>query len=638
MNQLPGRNFSNYSAILIVILLMVNTFARVLGQQLTVNQKEQYNSKSSEVFISEVTFPLTSNKSRYVELYNPTSSDIDLEASSYYLSCDNNGNNNVKDVLLTGIIEAYSTYLCARYESDFFDAFGFYPDQVNNQWSSTGNDTFILCKGGEYSPDGSTTIDIYGEVGVGSGQVWDYNEAHAVRKRDALDPDPVWDSTEWIILSVGYDQLTPAQHNNDMSFSNSSGSWNTRGNWTGSDMGFIPDASSNVVIGSNQQVSIDASSACNQVSINENAEVSIAAGQDFQVVDSVINLEGPQALILNSDASGNSSLIHHSDSTQATVYSYFPDLNKWYFVASSMMDATAEVFYGQYLNWWDEPNELWQGIVNENEVLKPGLGYSVKKAGTHTATYEGYLNQGTILIDSLRYTEGNSPELKGWNLIGNPYPSVLDFMEVDLSGKQINAGISVWPHNGTEVSSYLVWSQGGGSPVGDDEARYIQPGQGFMIQAEADMEYFELTNSCRTHIGLGNIDKSTEGNSNQNHTLVLEIKGQNTTTDKAYFAIREGSGMDFDLDFDIRKMFGNTVNPHIFLYTGDTDDEILSINCVPSPNTGDHYYIGVKPGLEGNYQMNVSGVATFENEIIWIRDEYDGQIYELNSDTIINFY
>lgn len=631
MNQLRVSNLFNCFALSIGIGILLAGFSKSYGQT---DFNQSFKSKTSDIIISEISDPLTNKGSRFIELYNPTDALVNLNSENYYL-CRQANSGSVKSVLLNGTINPDETYLCIYDINSFSAEYGNIYDQQSTHWGMNGNDSFFLTKGGIYGV--GATIDTYGQYGInGTGEGWEYADAHAVRKRSVSDPNSVWDPSEWVIISAGSDQMTPGRHMSDLNFNISSGSWNTNGNW--SVMGYVPDVSDNITINSNQLVSIDASSACNQLIISQDSELSIEAGQDLCIIDTIINLAGNTGLILKSNSSGNSSLIHESDSISATVYSYFPDLNKWYLISAPVINATASVFYGQFLDYWDEPSESWVPIENENYLLKAGQGFSVKKTGTNLASYQGYLNNGEILIDSLRYSASNNPNLRGWNLIGNPFPSVLDFYQVDLSGKSINAGISVWPHNGTETSSYISWSQGGGSPVGDDEARYIQPGQAFMIQSASDMEFFYLDNSCRTHSGLGCMDKKIHGKSNQENTLVIELMGENMPSDKAYFAIRDNSSSNFDLDYDVRKMFGSAANPHVFSYSAQPDIEALAINCVPPTMAGDIYDLGLSIGIEGAYQLKISGKSTFNGKKIWLFDEISDQIYDLDQDTIIDFY
>lgn len=606
--------------------------------QITNDENRQLNT--ADIIISEIAH--TSNSSyNFIELYNPTNTAINLSNQSYYLSRIQS--NGLNEVALTGTIPAKGTYVCSIpyswfiiYWKLFLWEYGIDPDQQNSAWAINGSTNFAIYKNG--NSQSGTLIDIYGELNSDDVEnEWDYINSHAVRKRIVASPNSVWTASEWLIKEASMDQYSPGQHAADIYSNSDISSWNTRGNWSG--RGYVPDASTVVTILPEQIISINAASVCDQLIIEEDAQLLVSPNSSLITVDTIINQAGIDGFVLQSNETGTSSLIHDCDSIEASVQSYFSDLEAWYLIASPIIDAKADVFFGQYLDMWSEPEASWQAVEDANELLIPGKGYSLKKSGDQMAFYMGYLNSGSIIIDSLRFTESNDPSLRGWNLIGNPYPSVLDFNKVDLSSTSINAGISVWPHNGTTVSSYRTWSQGGGSPIGDDEARYVQPGQGFMIQVTDDMQSFEMTNDCRTHRELGCIDKGQKRASNDDHTLVIEISGEATTIDKTYFGIRENATVEFDINSDVRKMFGAAINPHIFSFGGASEEETFAINCIGIPEIGSSYPLGIRPGINGEYLLKVSGINSFEESVkIWLLDTFNDHYYDLDQDSIISFY
>ncbi|MEZ5173116.1 MAG: lamin tail domain-containing protein [Bacteroidia bacterium] len=61
----------------------------------------------SELFISEYIEGSANNK--YLEIYNPTASPVDLGAGNYSLRIYTNGSSTPSDYPITGVIGAYST-------------------------------------------------------------------------------------------------------------------------------------------------------------------------------------------------------------------------------------------------------------------------------------------------------------------------------------------------------------------------------------------------------------------------------------------------------------------------------------------------------------------------------------------------
>ncbi len=574
------------------------------------------NTTVNDILISEV----AEGDNQYygfIELYNPTASTINLATGAYYLSIETSPG-NINNVALSGEIPANSSWVATTNGwlifGFYFDVFnfkyGFTSDQKNNSWELDGYDAVILFKGG---PSGSgTRIDLYGELGLsGNGRSWQYVNAHAVRKRDVLSPNSTWNQEEWVLVAGESSQMTPKKHRQSLTWTGTtSTNWNAfkPGNFSGSN--YVPDASDNVTIPSttNKPV-INGASACNNLQINSGASLTIAPAKTLMVNGTLTNNAGTAGLVLQASASGPSSLIHSTDNVPATVQSYFASLNKWYLISPPISNAWAEMFVGQYLDYWDEQAGQWQSIDYGATALNAGTGYSLKKTGSNTATYEGYLNNGDITVDELTRTESTIEANRGWNLVGNPYPSVIDINALDF-GEDLVAAVSVWPHLGSTSSSYISWSKGSG---GNTQARYVQPGQGFMVRATVDNQSLTFTNSARTHSGLSGFDKQEEPKE-MNRLLKITLSSAQGMTDETFVGFREGATHEFDNYYDVHKLFGAANLPHIFSYTNPESSVEVSIQSFPPPEEGEVIHLGIRPGMEGNFIMQFLGVESFGDE------------------------
>lgn len=137
-------------------------------------------------------------------------------------------------------------------------------------------------------------------------------------------------------------------------------------------------------------------------------------------------------------------------------------------------------YYGDPSN----PADHAQIVYNNESTLTPGKGYLLaSKEETYLQSY-GTLNSGDISIDVTR----QGAHLKGYNLLGNPYQSYLDFDDF----AEENA--SLWETNGTRYSnSYILLDEDqkgyvsytpGTSKGANAAPRYINMHQGFMILAD----------------------------------------------------------------------------------------------------------------------------------------------------------
>jgi hypothetical protein len=552
---------------------------------------------------------------RYAEIYNAGGADLDITG----WTLENIQNNSVAfSWTFSGSIAAGETWVCAR--ADATDQ-TISPD-VTATWSG---DSWNGKDG-----DGTILKDDLGNIkdnAVQSGTTNKFEDKQMKRKLDVILSNSSFDPNEWVFTSLtNANDLLPGEHGTV--WANKNPNWGTDGNWDN----LVPTETADAFIVAGADIpNLNVEGVCRNLTIKPGALLTVPAGKTLSVNGTLTNEAGINGLVLESDASGPSSLLHQTDGVPASVESYFIDLNEYYLVSSPISNATANVFFGDYLAYWDEVTGNWMNIYDETTALAIGGGYSLKKVNDHTATYQGLLNNGEETVSGLTRTSG---DYAGWNLLGNPYPSVLD--ADGLSYSNLDASVSVYPHSGS--SGYLAYSLGTG---GSDEARYIQPGQGFMVRVSEGQTSGSLTftNDARTHTGLGLFDKTHQTRASQNHSLLkIEITGASTTKDEAYIGFREGATHYFDSYYDVRKLFGASVNPHVFSYINLEEDEQAAINAIPSPSEGDVIHLGTKIGLAGDYELKFSGLSSFESQYEFLlRDKKTDQLYQLELDSLISF-
>lgn len=113
-----------------------------------------------DIFISEYIEGSSSNK--YIEIYNPTNSSINLGTGNYSLRLYTNGSSSTtNDVSLTGTIAAYATIVYANSGATIYGG----TSTTNAAVNFNGNDAVALAKNG-------TNIDIFGRIGNDPGSAW----------------------------------------------------------------------------------------------------------------------------------------------------------------------------------------------------------------------------------------------------------------------------------------------------------------------------------------------------------------------------------------------------------------------------------------------------------------------------------
>jgi hypothetical protein len=179
-------------------------------------------------------------------------------------------------------------------------------------------------------------------------------------------------------------------------------------------------------------------------------------------------------------------------------------------------DGTGYDFYT-----WYEPDTAWIYLLNDsypptwldangNNNFLQGKGYLVSYQDANPIlNFEGTLATGNINVP-ITFTTGVG-EAIGSNLVGNPYPSSVDWKattgwnraDLDISG----GGYDIWVWNDTAYN-YGVYNSASTSDVGTlGVTRHIPPTQGFFVHA-SQSGTLGFTDDLRVNDGSSNWLKS----------------------------------------------------------------------------------------------------------------------------------
>lgn len=334
-----------------------------------------------------------------------------------------------------------------------------------------------------------------------------------------------------------------------------SSDWNTAGNWTPP---ITPDAFTNVVIpsGQSQYPDVTSDAACHDLLIQPDA-----------------SLLGNARL----SVSGTSQL-------KRTLAK-----GQWHYIAVPNSNTLSGTFTGNYLQTWSETTSAWSYITATDLLLSPMKGYSLWSSGSGTATYtfSGPLLSGNQSVPITLSSNGKGND--GANLLGNPYPSYLDWNTL----KDIYGAVYYW--NGTAYDSWNGAGVGAGS-------QYVAPMQGFFIVKESNMpDSFSVSDANRVNTISGKFYKSSNGM--LSNSMVLQTVGE-SYTDKLYIAFDAGSSGGFDLQRDALKLMAYSAGvSELYSYGGDRR---LSIDVRPNCQV---IQLGFTNTLSGDYQLGLKDIA-----------------------------
>ena len=157
-----------------------------------------------DVFITEIADPSNAaSTGRFVELYNSSDADINLELGNYVLTRWTNDNDvatTSQNISLSGIIPANGFYIVGR--SGFEELYGFSPNQIssNGPVDSNGDDKIGLLING-------TCYDIFGIAGTVSTPTngMDFENGRAERAANVTSSQCGWDAIDWNVVSGNVD-------------------------------------------------------------------------------------------------------------------------------------------------------------------------------------------------------------------------------------------------------------------------------------------------------------------------------------------------------------------------------------------------------------------------------------------------
>ncbi len=346
------------------------------------------------------------------------------------------------------------------------------------------------------------------------------------------------------------------------------------------------------------------------------------------------NLTLSDSLVVKASSSGMASLITNGTVTgaYAQVQQHITQ-DQWHMVSSPVSAAQSGVYLNCYLYKWNEPDSSWAYISSTTENLVVTKGYHLWSSsgvggltvGPTDVTFSGLLNTGNY-SPTLSYNAGSNKG-DGWNELGNPYPSALEW---NSSWTKTSVDATIYMYDGTQ---YKTWNYNLGSAGSTLSSGDIPSTQGFWIKANTASPSITIPNNQRKHSSQS-FYKNSEIIANI-FTLLLTGNGYTDETKVGFF---EGATSQFDSEFDAHKMFGIEEAPQIYTRskgdaTGITltnDYEELSVNLLQSPKITKSVPMGIKVGATEYYTLVFKSEGTSQADVqVYLEDK-------LNSKEMIN--
>lgn len=276
---------------------------------------------------------------------------------------------------------------------------------------------------------------------------------------------------------------------------------------------------------------------------------------------------------------------------------------------------------GISMYWYDErvagdPNAGYTaypapGTTAAESPLVVGRGYSVyiRQCGTPTLIdYVGPVNQGTMNLP-VTFTP-NDPSGQGWNLVGNPYPSTIDW---DISGwtKRNIASVIAIIDNAAGMTRYYE----AGVTENQLPNGYIASGQGFFVLANGTNPLLTIRETVKTN----SVGEYFRERPQFVPSMVVSLSdGKNT--DWSYVKTISGALPTLDT-MDAPKI----LNPNFSLSTMSIDNHAMAINALRELTCGSPLILKADGLIPGEYSIALDTRQFYENYSFVLVDKFAGK-------------
>ncbi len=290
--------------------------------------------------------------------------------------------------------------------------------------------------------------------------------------------------------------------------------------------------------------------------------------------------------------------LYHNDDVIATlekdIVAYTSkDSDGWYLISTPVDNINvSSVFSGTYdLYMYDEPTAYWwshSGTLHPFTKLNMDNGYLYASDTDQTLEFTGDM-MGTEVKDitlDLAYTASQTDDVRGFNLMGNPFTRNLRAGDMKIGGVDLSTYMAA--ENGTALTTHNI---------SEDP---IKPGRGFFVQATA--------------AGQELIFNPSSAKSETNNGYIKIVVANENSFDNAFINIANGN--------TLRKMnIANTME--VYVINEDEDYAAARVEELEGKIP-----VNFKAVADGEYTITISA-NNVEARSMYLRDNFSGETIDL---------
>lgn len=270
-------------------------------------------------------------------------------------------------------------------------------------------------------------------------------------------------------------------------------------------------------------------------------------------------------------------------------------------------------------------NQRWETPTSTSYNLVQGKGYRFfvrgdrssigRLDGTETTQNAvtlistGAINKGNITPISLPLTYSGATVNDGWNMVGNPYPSQIDWNAAS-GWTKTNVSGTIWIWN-SATNSYGNWD---GTTATNSVTQYIASHQGFFVRSTAALPIVSCSELVKVANAPAALFKAPVSNQ-----LRIQLVQDAINSDETVIRFMTNKKDAYDENEDVKKLNNPTVN----VSSTFNNNLYASVNYLSENLDKKIVPISVWGNVAGTYQMNFSDMESFTNKAkIYLLDKY----------------
>lgn len=270
-------------------------------------------------------------------------------------------------------------------------------------------------------------------------------------------------------------------------------------------------------------------------------------------------------------------------------------------------------------------------IANTATTIESGKGYRTATTDGSTLTFTGTVLDSDVLDVPISDAElGNA-----WNLIGNPFPSYIDFNTFfSTNQSEFDSGSAyqaIYGYDGDASNGWTVWNQA--TILDNAVTELIAPGQAFFVKSKTGGGQVDFTTAMRR---TGNSDDFILGRSANSINIALSKIELTGTTNTAYTNIYfiDGTTRGLDDGFDAGSYQGTTGEFSIFTNLVEDNEGLdMAIQSLPYTDFNDVVIpLGVKAIFNGELTIGLDATSSLPQSIkVYLEDTEENTLTLLNN-------